>query len=215
MRRSGMIGLRTGAVAALFTLTAQAAWAQATITGKVTDAQGRPIGGANVLLVGLSNGGATNTSGVYTIAVAAGTTRGQSVSISARFLGKKPSSKTITLSQGNQTVDFQLADDPLRLDELVVTGVSEATSTKKLAFAVGRVSADQLQETPGVSALGALAGKVAGVRLVQTNGEPGTAPTIRLRGATSISGSQDPLIIVDGTITRISLADILLYSASI
>ena len=58
MRRSVMTGLRAGAVAALFTLAAQAAWAQATITGKVTDSQGRPIGGANVLLVGLSNGGA-------------------------------------------------------------------------------------------------------------------------------------------------------------
>ncbi len=208
MRRSVMIGLRSGAVAALLTLSAQAAWAQATITGKVTDAQGRPIGGANVVLVGQSNGGATTTSGVYTIVVAAASARGQSVTISARFLGKKPSSKSITLSAGNQTVDFQLADDPLRLDELVVTGVSEATSTKKLPFAVGKVSADQLQETPGVSALGALAGKVAGVRLVTTNGEPGTAPAIRLRGATSISGSQDPLIIVDGTITRISLADI-------
>lgn len=208
MKRSVQSGLRAGAVAVLFTLTAQAAWAQATISGKVTDAQGRPIGGANVLLVGLSNGGATNQSGVYTIAVAASNTSGRSVTISARFLGKKLSTKTIVLSQGSQTVDFQLADDPFRLDELVVTGVSEATSTKKLAFAVGKVSADQLQETPGVSALGALAGKVAGVRLVQTNGEPGTAPAIRLRGATSISGSQDPLIIVDGTITRISLADI-------
>ena len=203
-----MIGLRAGAVAALLTLTAQAAWAQATITGKVTDTQGRPIGGANIVLIGQSNGAASSASGTYTIVVAAAGTRGQSVTISARFLGKKQSSKTITLSPGNQTVDFQMAEDPLRLDELVVTGVSEATSTKKLAFAVGKVSADQLQETPGVSALGALAGKVAGVRLVNTDGQPGGAPAIRLRGATSISGSQDPLIIVDGTITRISLADI-------
>ena len=203
-----MNGLRTGAVAALFTLTAQAAWAQSTITGKVTDAQGRPIGGANVLLTGLANGGATNTGGVYTIVVPAATARGQSISISARFLGKRQAAKTITLSPGTQTVDFQLADDPLRLDEIVVTGVSEATSIKKLPFAVGKVSADQLQETPGVTALGALAGKVAGVRLVNTTGEPGAAPSIRLRGATSIAGSQDPLIIVDGTITTITLADI-------
>ena len=93
MRRSVMIGLRTGAVAALFTLTAQAAWAQSTITGKVTDAQGRPIGGANVLLGGLANGGATNTSGVYTIVVPAANARGQSVSINARYLGKKQASK--------------------------------------------------------------------------------------------------------------------------
>ena len=203
-----MHGLRTGAVALLLALSAQAAWAQATIAGKVTDAEGRPIGGANVLLVGLSNGGATNANGVYTIVVGAQSAKGQAVTITARFLGKKPGTKSINLTSGTQTVDFQLANDPLRLDELVVTGVSEATSTKKLAFAVGKVSADQLQETPGVTALGALQGKVAGVRLVETNGEPGTAPSIRLRGATSISGSQEPLVIIDGTITRLSLADV-------
>ena len=203
-----MHGLRTGAVALLLALSAQAAWAQATITGKVTDVEGRPVGGANVLVVGLANGGATNTNGVYTIVVAAQSAKGQAVTITARFLGKKPGTKSINLTSGTQTVDFQLANDPLRLDELVVTGVSEATSTKKLAFAVGKVSADQLQETPGVTALGALQGKVAGVRLVETNGEPGTAPSIRLRGATSISGSQEPLVIIDGTITRLSLSDI-------
>ncbi|MDX2061209.1 MAG: carboxypeptidase-like regulatory domain-containing protein, partial [Gemmatimonadales bacterium] len=139
MRRSSLPGLlRTGAVAAMLVFSAEVALAQqATITGKVTDAQGRPIGGASVLLGGLPNGGATNTSGVYTIVVAANSARGQSVSITARFLGKKPATKSITLTAGSQTVDFQLADDPLRLDELVVTGVSEATSTKKLAFAVG------------------------------------------------------------------------------
>ncbi|MGE0442047.1 MAG: SusC/RagA family TonB-linked outer membrane protein [Gemmatimonadales bacterium] len=193
----------------MLTLSAEVALAQqATITGKVTDDQGRPVGGANVVLSGLSNGGVTNTGGEYTIVVGAGSVRGQTVTITARYLGKKPLAKQITLSAGSQTVDFQLADDPLRLDELVVTGVSEATSTKKLAFSVGKVSADQLQETPGVTALGALQGKVSGVRLVETSGEPGSAPAIRLRGATSISGSQDPLIIIDGTITRITLADI-------
>src|SRR6185295_12698506 len=85
---------------------------------------------------------------------------------------------------------------------------NEATSTKKLPFAVGKVSADQLQETPGVTALSGLAGKVAGVRVVAASGEPGSAPSIRLRGATSISGSQEPLVIIDGTISRATLADI-------
>jgi TonB-linked SusC/RagA family outer membrane protein len=211
MRRSSLNGLlRVGTAAAILGLTSQASLAQqqATITGKVTDDQGRPIGGANVLLGGLPNGGATNSSGVYTIVVSGNSVRGQTVSITARFLGKKPGSKTINLTAGTQTVDFQLANDPLRLDELVVTGVSEATSTKKLPFAVGKINAEQLQETPGVTALGALAGKVSGVRLVETSGEPGTAPAIRLRGATSIAGSQDPLIIIDGTITSLSMSDI-------
>jgi TonB-linked SusC/RagA family outer membrane protein len=210
MRRSGSAGiLRAGAVLAVLGCWAQAGWAQdATITGKVTDDEGRPLGGASVVVQGTPNGAATNVAGIYTIVMSPDRVRGQQVTIVARFLGKSPASRTVTLTPGTQTVDFQLRDDPLRLDELVVTGVSEATSTKKLAFAVGRVSADQLQETPGVTALGALAGKVAGVRLVETSGEPGTPPTIRLRGATSISGSQDPLIIIDGTITRLSLADV-------
>jgi TonB-linked SusC/RagA family outer membrane protein len=90
----------------------------------------------------------------------------------------------------------------------VVTGVNEATSTKKLPFAVGKVSADQLQETPSVTAIGGLAGKVSGVRIVQASGDPSSAPSIRLRGATSIAGSQEPLVIIDGTISRASLADI-------
>ncbi len=210
MRRSASAGfLRAGAFAVVLGFGAQVAWAQdATITGRVTDDQGRPLGGASVVVQGTPNGAATNVNGQYTIVVSPDRARGQQVTVVARYLGKAPGSRVITLAPGTQTVDFELKDDPLRLNEIVVTGVSEATSTKKLAFAVGRVSADQLQETPGVTALGALAGKVAGVRLVETTGEPGTAPTIRLRGATSIVGSQNPLIIIDGTISRLSLADI-------
>jgi TonB-linked SusC/RagA family outer membrane protein len=210
MRRSAIAGfLRAGIVTGLFLFGAHAASAQdATISGKVTDDQGRPLGGASVLLQGTPIGAATNSDGKYTIVVSGDRVKGQGGTLIARYLGKAPMTKTITLSAGAQTVDFQLKDDPLRLDELVVTGVSEATSTKKLPFAVGKVSADQLQETPGVTALGALEGKVAGVRLVETTGEPGTAPKIKLRGATSISGNQDPLIIIDGTITRLTLADI-------
>jgi len=196
-------------VSGLLLFGATAAWAQnAIITGKVIDQRGRPLGGASVVVQGTPNGAATNEQGQYTIVIAGDRANGQEVTVVARYLGRAPGSQTIKLTRGTQTVDFELKDDPLRLEEVVVTGVSEATSTKKLAFSVGKVSAEQLQETPGVTALGALAGKVAGVRIVQASGEPGTAPTIRLRGATSISGSQDPLIIIDGTITRHTLADI-------
>src|SRR5437899_3172432 len=70
------------------------------------------------------------------------------------------------------------------------------------------VTEDQLQAVPGQSALGAVAGKIAGVRLVPNSAQPGGEPSLRLRGATSISGRQDPLIIVDGVITRFGLADV-------
>jgi len=88
--------------------------------------------------------------------------------------------------------------------------VAEGTSTKKLGFAVGKVSEEVLKQVPAVDAANALRGKIAGVQIVQPSGIPGTAPTIRLRGATAIQGNSDPLIIVDGIITPpgTTLADI-------
>ncbi|HEV8197649.1 MAG TPA: SusC/RagA family TonB-linked outer membrane protein [Gemmatimonadales bacterium] len=211
--------LRTGGIAAMLALMAGKAQAQATITGKVTDTEGKPIGGAQVVIRELASFGAsTAANGVYTITIAEDRAKGQSMTLVARFLGKSPRIKPITLNAGRQEVDFVLKDDPLRLDELVVTGVNEATSTKKLPFAVGRVSADQIQDVPGTTALGALNGKVAGVHVETASGDPASAPTIRLRGATSIgscspggmSGCKPagPLIIIDGTISRASMADI-------
>ena len=211
MKRSSAftILLRSGGIAAMVALTAAQAQGQATITGKVTGSDGKPLGGAQVVIRELASYGATTgASGTYTIVVGADKAKGQSLTLVARMPTKSPAIKAITLNQGSQEVNFTLRDDPLRLDELVVTGVNEATSTKKLAFAVGKVSADQIQDVPGTTALGALAGKVSGVRVVQANGDPAGAPSIRLRGATSISGSQNPLIIIDGTISRATLADI-------
>jgi TonB-linked SusC/RagA family outer membrane protein len=201
--------LRCGGAAALLIVTTAEAHSQATITGRVMDADSVPLGGAQVVIRELSSFGATTAvNGTYTITVPADQVRGQSLTLVARMLGRAPSTRAFTLNAGTQQVDFRLRPDPLRLEELVVTGVTEATSTRKLAFAIGRISADQLQETPSTTALGGLQGKVAGVRVLAATGEPGSAPSIKMRGATSISGSSNPLIIIDGTISRATLADI-------
>ena len=201
--------LQLGGVAALLALGTAQAQAQATITGKVSDTNGNPLGGAQIIIRELASFGATTASnGTYTLTVPEDRAKGQSVTVIARYLGKAPQTKTATLNAGSQEVNFNLKDDPLRLEELVVTGVSEATSTKKLPFAIGKVSAEQLQETPATTPLGGLEGKVPGVHVVQSSGDPAGAPSIRLRGATSITGTQEPLIIIDGTITRATLADI-------
>src|ERR1043166_2981148 len=211
MKTSSAFGilLRTAGIAALLAVTAGKAHAQATITGKVTDAEGKPLGGAQVVLREIASFGAsTAANGTYTIVVAAERAKGQSVTLVARYLGKAPGTKPITLNQGSQEVNFTLKGAPLRVGEVVGAGVNEATSTKKLPFAIGKVSADQIQDVPGTTALGALAGKVAGVRVESPSGDPASGPAIKLRGATSISGSQNPLIIIDGTISRATLADI-------
>ena len=193
----------------------------AVITGKVTGRQGEALGGAIVVIDEFSAAVATTTAGSYTLTVAPERTKGQTVTLRARYIGYSPSVKQITLTPGTQTQDFDLKFDPMTLDAVVVTGVAEATEAKKLTFAVGHVDAATLQQVPGVSALGALEGKVAGARLLQSSGMPGGEPTIRLRSATSLTSPSScgqalcastatpgPLIIVDGTIVRHGLSDI-------
>jgi TonB-linked SusC/RagA family outer membrane protein len=196
----------TAAIACFITtpLAAQ----EAVIRGRVTAQTGEPLGGANVLVANTNVGAVTGSNGSYTLTVGAASVRGQQVVLTARYIGHKPQTRTITLSAGEQQQDFTLDLDPLRLDEVVVTGVADATDRKKLTFTVGSVGTEQLQAVPGANALEGIQGKVAGVRLVPQSAQPGSEPAIKLRGATSISGRQDPLYIVDGVIARYGIADI-------
>jgi TonB-linked SusC/RagA family outer membrane protein len=221
-RRTFSVAVCAGALLALVYAASGDAQAQsAVITGKVTGRQGEALGGAIVVIDELGTAVATTTSGGYTLTVPADRSKGQTVTLHARYIGYSPSTKQITLTPGTQTQDFELKFDPMTLDAVVVTGVAEATEAKNLTFAVGHVDASQLQEAPAVSALGSLEGKVAGVRLIDASGQPGGEPTIRLRSATAIASpsacptvpcpatdAPGPLIIVDGTITRHGLADI-------
>lgn len=200
-------------VAPLFALLAllvagTEAMAQAVITGKVVNEQGAPIQGVNVFIQNLMVGSQTSRLGTYTITLPPSQANGQTATLSVRFIGMTPSSRQITLA-GTQTQDFTMKADPFRLDEVVVTGVAEATSSRKLTFSVARVSEEQLKEVPASSPAAALTGKISGVRVTIGSGNPGAAPTIRLRGSTNLGvGGSQPLIIMDGVITRNSIADI-------
>src|SRR5881398_521539 len=193
----------------------------AVITGKVTGRQNEALGGALVIIDELNSAVATTTTGTYTLAVPPERTKGQTVTLHARYIGYSATTRQITLTPGTQTQDFVLKFDPMTLDAVVVTGVAGEIERKKLTTSVGIVTAAQLQEAPGVSALGSLEGKVAGARLINPSGAPGGEPAIRLRGATALTSpsactvppcastaTPGPLIIVDGTITHHGLADI-------
>ena len=222
-RRSFSATVCAGALLALCVAASGRAQAQsAVITGKVTGRQSEPLGGVIVVIEELGTAVATTNAGSYTLTVPAGRTKGQTVSLRARYIGYSPGLKQITLTPGTQTQDFELKFDPMTLDALVVTGVAEAMEAKKLTFSVAHVDASQLEQAPAVTALGSLEGKAAGVRLIQGSGAPGGEPMLRLRGATAIptpsacgisatcaaTATPGPLIIVDGTITRQTLADI-------
>src|SRR5438445_666083 len=193
----------------------------AVITGKVSGKGGESLSGATVSIAEVGAAIATTTAGTYTRTGPAEQTKGQSVTLRVRSVGYKPEVRQITLRPGTQTFDFQLQFDVMQLEEVVVTGTGAATERKNLTFAVGRVDSSQLNQAPAVSALGSLEGQIAGVRLIQRSGAPGSDPMIRLRGATATTtrsscntqpcpstDSPGPLIVVDGTITHYALADI-------
>lgn len=204
--------LRWGAAVALATVVATgAASAQSvTIFGRVTSQNSAPIAGATVSIPDLRVGASTNPDGRYTFTVDQARVSGRTVTLMARFLGYKVQRVAVAVPAGATRLEhsFVLERDVLKLDEVVVTGTSAATSQLKTPFTVGVVDAQQIKEVPSVSPVAALEGKIPGASVVTTSGQPGSEPAIRLRAATSLTGRQDPLIIVDGTITRLGLADI-------
>lgn len=200
--------LLTGALALIAGASQAAAQTTAVITGKVTAEGGRPVGGASVFFPDFNVGANTAEDGSYTIDVPSDRVRGQTVTLTARYIGYSPVRRQVTLRPGTQEESFSLVRDVVQLNEVIVTGTGSATETKKIPFAVGVVSADQLKETPSVTPLGGLAGKVPGVQVLAGSGEPGAPPAVRLRAATSLTGTQDPLVIIDGTVSHFTLADI-------
>lgn len=188
---------------------AQVAAAQTTITGRVTNNQGAPVEGANVFIQELNAGTTTSVAGTYSFTIPQANANGQRVTLTARRIGFSPSNTAVSLTRGTITQNFTLSTDIRRLDEVVVTGVAEATSTKNLTISVGKVSEEMLKDVPAVSPATALAGKVAGVRVSFTQGQPGSSPALRVRSSTNLAvGGQNPLVLIDGVISKNGLADI-------
>jgi TonB-dependent SusC/RagA subfamily outer membrane receptor len=204
-RRTVLTGLAALGLSAA--LTAPALAQSATFRGKVTsEKSGQPLVGAAVGIGELGLTVLTNAQGNYVLTVPAARVNGQSATLTVRSIGYKSYSRAITsLTAGERTIDFPLATDINKLEEIIVTGVLEGVERAKVPFAVGRLTAEDL---PVVSSnpLSLLAGKVAGVRVAATSGFPGGTPEIQLRGPTSINAAgrgQGPLIIVDDAIMNV------------
>lgn len=172
------------------------------ITGTVTSsAEGEGvIPGVSVTVPGTTLGAYTDMAGKYTLSVPA-----NAKTLTFSFIGMK----TVEIGIGDKSViDVVMDQDLLNLDEVIVTGVAAGTPKKKMAVSVERVDEGKLKEVYAGSASSALQGKVAGLTIINSTGEPGSAATILVRGATQITGSQAPLIILDGAIMEGTLSDI-------
>ncbi|MFO0095452.1 MAG: SusC/RagA family TonB-linked outer membrane protein [Gemmatimonadaceae bacterium] len=181
-----------------FLLLPSAGWAQATgtVRGRVTDAgTGGALAAAQISISTTRLGGLSDNDGRYTIR---GVTAG-SVVVRVVRLGYQPLTKTVTLSAGGEAVaDFALMAAAKTLDAVVTTATGEQ-SRKSYGNVVATVRADSLIEKAAATNVNELLqGRVAGVQIVQGSGQTGTSSSIRIRGTSSLSLSNEPLIVVDG-----------------
>ena len=178
------------------------------VQGTVRNADtGQPVVGAQVSVVGTQMGTITGSQGNYRIErLPAG-----SHQISVQYLGFTSRTEQVTVADGEEvTLDFDLRRSIIDVQEVVVTGVADATPRAKLPFTVDRLTSESLP-VPASTAGGILQGKVAGATVMQGSPRPGSAPSIMLRAPTAINAtgrSQEPLYIVDGNILGEGLVDL-------
>jgi TonB-dependent starch-binding outer membrane protein SusC len=180
--------------------SAPAAGQQAyTISGRVLDAGGAAIAGAQVSLRGTGAGGLTTNAGAYSFTVT--TSPGEYV-LEVAFIGRETATRTIQLGSAAavRVPDVVLRERALELDALVVTGMAAPTARRAIGNAVSTVSARELQQTPATTIDQALQGRVSGAVITSNTGTPGGGVSIRLRGTSSITGGAEPLFIIDGVV---------------
>ena len=177
---------------ALALLGLVSAWtlsAQMTIKGVVTDESGEPLIGAGVVVEGTTIGTITGIDGDYELTVPA-----DAVNLVFSFIGL--SDQTVPIA-GQTVINVVLKVDSTFLDEVVVVGY-QTVKRRDLLGAVASVGSDKLTEQPVTTVSQALSGKMAGVSVITTEGDPDADIKIRVRGGGSITQDSSPLYIVDG-----------------
>ena len=158
------------------------------VTGTVTDPEGNPVVGATVLVEGTMNATATSVTGQYSISAPA----------EANLQFSSVGFATMTQAVGQRSViDVVMQHETQMVDDVIVTAFG---ATKREAFtgSAAEVKAEDIAKVQTSNVAQSLAGKVAGLQLVNASGKPGSAPSIRIRGFSSINAGQEPLYVVDG-----------------
>ncbi len=161
------------------------------ISGVVYDTTQAPLPGANVLEAGTSNAVATDVDGKFVIEVKTGST------IVISSIGY--TTKSVVVDASTTTLDIRLEEDAIMLEGVELVSVGYGTMRKSdLTGAISTVKGDDLVKGVITSTEQALQGKVAGLTVSQSTGDPSSGATMRLRGGTSLTASNNPLIVVDG-----------------
>jgi TonB-linked SusC/RagA family outer membrane protein len=183
-------------------LTVSSAFAQSgtTVTGRVTSDAGVPLGGASVFIAGTNIGAQAADDGSYTFVVPAARATGGTATLTARVIGYTARSVPITLTPGatvNQT--FALGVNPFHLGEVVVTGAGMTTTRERLGVTINRVDSSAIRRSSEPqNVVAALAAKAPNVNVRTQSGEPGAGASVIIRGEASLTGTNQPLFVVDG-----------------
>lgn len=162
-----------------------------TVTGKVVDNEGLEVIGGNISVKGSAGVGTiTNIDGKYSLKV----NNPSKAILVFSYIGMRTQEVPV---KGQKQINVTLQPDNLVLDEVVVTGYG-STRRGDLTGSVVSVKSEDLMQTPTSDVAQALAGRVAGVQVMQSEGEPGAAISIRVRGGISITQSNEPLYVIDG-----------------
>ncbi len=160
-----------------------------TITGTVTDQDGLPLPGVNIVVEGTTNGTQTDFDGNYAISGSEGQT------LLFSYIGQKDVRQPIG---SGSTINVQMTEDAQALEEVVVTAQGIKREKKALGFAVSSVGSEDLESRADGDVARVLSGKASGVQITSAGGMSGSATNVVIRGLSSFSGSNQALFVVDG-----------------
>jgi TonB-linked SusC/RagA family outer membrane protein len=169
------------------------------VTGRVLDEDGRPLPGVNITVKSSTTRAITDQAGNYRIAIA-----GNEAVLVFSYLGFAPQERKVTATA---VVNISLREQKTGLNEVVVVGYGEVNK-RDLTGAVSTVTMKDLEKTPILRVDQMLQGRIAGVDLLSSGGEPGAGTSVRIRGTRSINADNEPLYVIDGIIDAGSLSDI-------
>ena len=186
--------------ACTFTASAASAQSGATVTGRVTSDAGVPLGGAAVFIAGTNIGAQTNDDGTYTFIVPSSRATGGTATLTARVIGYTARSVQIALTPGSTiNQNFALPVNPFHLGEVVVTGAGTTTTRERLGVTINRVDSSILRRAnEPQNVIASLAAKAPNVNVRTQSGEPGAGASVVIRGEASLTGTNQPLFVVDG-----------------
>ena len=172
-----------------FLLAAQALAQQKTVTGKVTNEGGLPVSGVQLVVKGTGRGTQSNSTGDYSILAEVGQV------LLFRLLGNAPEERTVG---AESVINVKLRKVATTLDAVVVSALGQTITQRSLGTSQQSVAGADIASTQRENFINALQGRVAGVEVTSSSGVPGASSSITIRGVSSISSSNQPLMIVDG-----------------